>query len=116
MRCEVVAVRANRVAGGAQIDGRESIQRAEGQRGAHLRRRIAEHGDRGDVVGDQSGHRLVEADGGEGNRGDDVDDRRALRVTAEDEPGVGQLAAMYWMWALASLAPLAAARKSNVAG
>ena len=54
-----------------------------------LARRIAEHGDRGDVIRHVGRKRVVEPDGRDGHRADDVDHRRTLRVAAQHQPGVG---------------------------
>jgi hypothetical protein len=86
----VVAVGAHWVRAVAQVDGLVPVQGAQrGQRSAkEADGRVAEHGHRGDVVGDVGRHWLCEAKGRLVGHRDDVDDGRALRVPAENNLGV----------------------------
>ena len=82
----------DRVFGVAVIDGLGAEQLAlRRDRAAAAVGRVTEGGHRDDVVGVLGRQRTAPADAADGNPGDDVDHRRALRVSAEHLRGVRAL-------------------------
>ena len=79
--------RAHRVVGSAQVDRARPPDRADRNRQFHLRSRVAEQRDRCDEVGGVRRQRVVESDGWEWHRRDDVDHCRTLGVAAQHQPG-----------------------------
>ena len=84
----VTAVRTDRIAWVAQIDRLGAVHRAGGQRQAEFGRRVAEDSERGDPIGDVRRQR-VEPNRRERDGGENIDDRRALRIASQNKFGVG---------------------------